>query len=1034
MKKILSSIIAILFFTLFCQAQSGQRNISRVDLMPDIPTPYEMRDWKEVALQYDAFIFDSNKTGQHLPLIGFKESGINFPSLQPILLKTYVGSPSSNQAEAINIIPAIVGASLMGIDKSNQGGINWVERTKDFYNSKNNQHVYLNGYNAFSGNDWWYDLMPNVFFYQLYSLYPSEPEFDNQFIAVADQWLKAVYAMGGKTTPWTIPQMNYRGWYLSSMTGNTESVPEPESAGTIAWLLYNAFKQTGERKYLEGAQLSLDFLAQLNSNPSYELQLPYGTLIAAKLNAEHGANYPIQKMLEWSFDRGPLRGWGTIVGNWDGKDVSGLVGEADDNGDDYAFMMNGYQQAAALVPLVKYDKRYAKAIAKWVLNMANASRLFYPQFLDASKQDDQVWSTTHDPLSVIGYEAIKENWQGKALYGTGDAKRSEWAATNLALYGSSHVGYLAAIVEETDVEGILKLDLNKTDFFGENEFQSSLFYNPHSIDQNITLNLGVEHYDVYDAIAENEVLTNATGDAQIPIKAGEVLLLSYLPAGTVKNIVDGKLYGNNTVIDHFYGYDYTPDFRLKSFVTEHTVIEFNESATVYALVENSPEEAVYQWYVNNDFVTATNQGKFDWTTPEIEGDYKINVKVTSGVETIKDSLYIKVVERVPTSPKITKITQDQKFYVLGKQAQFICEVEDAAHEAFSYTWTASSGTLEQNDSLLSWTVPDTEGLYTIHCTVENADGLLEEKEIDVLVKQETTTPTAPLAYYPLNINVDDYSGNNFNAKIEGTQETPDARGNPDAAYRFSSSNDIIYVDNNPSLNFTEATTLSFWVAAASTSNEAFILSHGSWEERWKVSITPEKRLRWTLKTSDGVKDLDSSFPLENNHFYHVAVVYSGYSMELYIDGALDTFRDHSGKILTTNKPITFGQKGLDETQFYLNGVLDEVRIYDKSLNPDEIATLKSLWKEETVTAIEETVKSSFEVFPNPSKDGHFNIAHPGYQIQEVLLFDVNGTAIPIAVHLKESETTVSYDTPRSGLYILKIMMRDKIVMRKVIIN
>jgi hypothetical protein len=136
MKKILGSLFAILFFNICCQSQTGQLNISRIDLMPDMPTPYVMRDWKEVTLQYDAFIFDKNKTGQYLPLIKSKSEGNNYPELQPILLKSYVGSPFENQAEAINIIPAVVGATLMGIDKSNQEGTNWVEKTKDFYNAK----------------------------------------------------------------------------------------------------------------------------------------------------------------------------------------------------------------------------------------------------------------------------------------------------------------------------------------------------------------------------------------------------------------------------------------------------------------------------------------------------------------------------------------------------------------------------------------------------------------------------------------------------------------------------------------------------------------------------------------------------------------------------------------------------------------------------------------------------------------------------------------------------------------------------------
>ena len=271
--------------------------------------------------------------------------------------------------------------------------------------------------------------------------------------------------MGGSSTPWTVPQMNYRAFNLSTMTPNGNGVAEPEASGVIAWILYNAWLKTGNKKYLEGAQQSIEFLAGLTANPSYELQLPYGTFIAAKMNAELGTQYDINKMLNWSFDRGPLRGWGTIVGTWNGSNVSGLIGEANDSGNDYAFALNGFQQAAALVPMVKYDKRFARAIGKWMLNLANASRFFYSKYLPPASQDDFAWSSTNDPKSVIAYEALKENMNGNKLFATGDAKRNGWAQTNLGIYGSSSVGYLAALVDTTDVSGILLLDVNKTDFF-----------------------------------------------------------------------------------------------------------------------------------------------------------------------------------------------------------------------------------------------------------------------------------------------------------------------------------------------------------------------------------------------------------------------------------------------------------------------------------------------------------------------------------------------------------------------------------------
>jgi len=183
--------LLFLLFSLDAFGQTGQINIPRVDQMPDMPTPYEMRDWKDVARKYDDFIYATDKTGQYLPLVKFKSTSTNYPGLQPIQLQTYVGGPTT-AAEAINIIPSIVGATLVGKDKSNQGGINWVQKTKDFFNKANQQNIYLNNYSGVSGNDWWYDVMPNVFFYQMYSQYPSDPDFQSQFTTVADRWLDAV--------------------------------------------------------------------------------------------------------------------------------------------------------------------------------------------------------------------------------------------------------------------------------------------------------------------------------------------------------------------------------------------------------------------------------------------------------------------------------------------------------------------------------------------------------------------------------------------------------------------------------------------------------------------------------------------------------------------------------------------------------------------------------------------------------------------------------------------------------------------------
>jgi len=1028
----------LLFFSwnVYAFAQVGQSSITRVQQMPNVPSPYLMRNWKNVATQYDQFIFSTTATGQHLPLISSIPAGNNYPEVSPILLHTYVGTNSSNQAEAINIMPAIVGATLMGLDKSNQNGTNWVNKAKDFFNQANGEDVYLNGYSTTSGGDWWYDLMPNVFFYQLYTQYPTQPDFQDQFTTIADRWLQAVETMGGSTTPWTVPQMNYRAWNLMSMTGNSDGVKQPEAAGGIGWLLYHAYLKTGETKYLEGAQMSVEFLSGLNSNPSYELQLPYGTFIAAKMNAELGTTYDIDKLMNWCFDRGSLRGWGAIAGTWNGSDVDGLIGEANDAGNDYAFVMNGFQQAAALVPLIKYDKRFARGIAKWTLNIANASRLFYSAYLPTTSQDDFTWSSTHDPESVIAYEALKEknNFDNNIpLYGTGDAKRNNWAQTNLSLYSSSSVGYLAAVVEPTDMEGILLLDVNRTDFFYDGEYPSYVLYNPHAIDKLVTVTLPAGSHDVYDAISETIIATDVTGSTPITVKADEVRLLVYIPAGMVPLESKGKLYAGTQVIDYHYGYDFTGSLRIKSFAAADTLVEFNQSVGIYTEVENIPVDATYNWFYNGEPIGFfASLAPFNLTVPAIAGRNVFTIQIESNGEVAVDSIVFNVVENIPTPPIIHLISSDERWYPIGSQAILTCNATDEVNTSLelNYNWTVSDGTIvTQEGAILTWQPPAIEGMYEVTCTVTNLGDLTTTEKKLFLVKPLTTLTTPAFAYFPLDGDVDDYSGNGRDAIMVGVDAVPDARGEPEKAYYFNAGSDIIYMNNTAALNFQNAITLSFWLKLSSLSDESFVLSHGSWEERWKVSVTPSSHLRWTIKTNSGTKDLDSSFPLILNQYYHFAVVYSGYSMELYADGELDNLLAHSGLMNTTSKSVTFGRKEEGITSYSLRGTLDEVRIYNESVSPDEISTWKSLWN--TIITTVGKDEGNLSIYPNPV---HVGFYITGNNIKSVTIFDTSGRSVNFSTQHSNEQMHVILENPTVGLLIVKVQTTSGVYHRKIVVN
>jgi hypothetical protein len=243
---------------------------------------------------------------------------------------------------------------------------------------------------------------------------------------------------------------------------------------------------------------------------------------------------------------------------------------------------------------------------------------------------------------------------------------------------------------------------------------------------------------------------------------------------------------------------------------------------------------------------------------------------------------------------------------------------------------------------------------------------------------------------------------------------------------------MIYLSNQASLNFREAITLAFWVKLDAVDAETFILSHGSWEERWKVSVTPDRKLRWTVKTPITTKDLDSSFPLELNTYYHFTVVYTGYAMELYVNGQLDGFTPLDGLMGTTTKALTFGHKDQNDEIYFLKGILDEVRIYDQALQPDEIMTLKSLWNSEVVTAISPE-NLGMKVYPNPAREHVIYIEGIDPDGSSITLHDTMGRVLPAEYSEVPAGMKITLAQQMSGTAVVTIHTGKAVVHKKLIV-
>jgi hypothetical protein len=100
---------------------------------------------------------------------------------------------------------------------------------------------------------------------------------------------------------------------------------------------------------------------------------------------------------------------------------------------------------------------------------------------------------------------------------------------------------------------LLLLDLNNTDFFGNNAIPTYLIYNPYSEAVDVEINIENTEIDIYDVISEKMIIENAIDNATLQMNANEVMMLKFLPTGSELNQYDGKLLLGDIVIDYNYG-------------------------------------------------------------------------------------------------------------------------------------------------------------------------------------------------------------------------------------------------------------------------------------------------------------------------------------------------------------------------------------------------------------------------------------------------------------------------------------------------
>ena len=524
--------------SLALETNSSSSLVPYVEAFPTTPTPLVIRDWKQTATSYHQLAFNASASGQYLPLLytyglstlaGYAGPAFGLPS--------YVGNPPGG-GEGITALGTVLGGTLAGLNMAALNGTDYVQQCEAFYSIVNGHGLFLNNINSQGSGSGWYDIFPSTLYYQISARYPGRALFQSNMVAIAESWRSAVPVLSNN---W-----QHTGFNFKTMTPADSGHVEPDMAIGIAWLEYMAYLQFHNTNYLAAADLCM---SQMNTNtldPFYEVLGFYGPVLATRMDAELGRSYSVSKHLNWIFastsDARP--GWGCESGNWGGYDAYGLMGSTTDTSG-YTFSMNTYTAAGLITPVVRYRPEFARLLGRWLLHVAANASLFYPGTLTTNMQSSSTW-VQQTGVTNISYEGVR-NLSTTTPYSTGDAVAP---IEDLNPYGAWGSGFMAALFQTSNVPGILQIDCLATETLPPSAYPTFLFYNPYGVKQAVTVNVGPDATDLYDAVTGTFMVTNVTGNASISILPDNAVVLVQCPAAGVVSRAGQKLLVSGVVVDY----------------------------------------------------------------------------------------------------------------------------------------------------------------------------------------------------------------------------------------------------------------------------------------------------------------------------------------------------------------------------------------------------------------------------------------------------------------------------------------------------
>jgi concanavalin A-like lectin/glucanase superfamily protein len=178
--------------------------------------------------------------------------------------------------------------------------------------------------------------------------------------------------------------------------------------------------------------------------------------------------------------------------------------------------------------------------------------------------------------------------------------------------------------------------------------------------------------------------------------------------------------------------------------------------------------------------------------------------------------------------------------------------------------------------------------------------------------------------------VNDASGNGNNGTAANTTWTTSGKyGN---ALSFNGSSSRVTVPDSASLHLTTAMTLEAWVYPTSTTARYRDVIYKGDDNYYLEATSPQSGAPVTGGTF--TSELFGTSALPVNTWSYLAATYNRSTLRLYVNGVQVASKSATAAMAVSSNPLQIGGNTIYGS--YYNGVIDEVRIYNRALTQAQI--------------------------------------------------------------------------------------------------